>query len=288
MAGAALLAFAGLRAAPPLSRPAGVAVQSKAGAAAYRLALPGYKYAFPRDHASHPAFSTEWWYYTGHLRTRDGRRFGYELTFFRQALAPQIPKRASQWATRDIIFAHFAITDEAKRKFYFTDRIARSAAGIAGAGTKTPRIWLGDWDLRFSGGEQTMRALGASDDSTRFGLELTQTPQKAPIIHGENGVSQKAKGRGRASHYYSFTRLSTRGTLRIGNERFQVSGQSWFDHEFGSNQLAAGQVGWDWFSLQLEDGRELMLYRMRLRGGGTDPYSSGTLVERTAAHAISK
>jgi predicted secreted hydrolase len=235
---------------------------------------------FPRDHAAHPEYSTEWWYYTGHLKASNGRRFGYELTFFRQALTPQKVQRASKWATRDIIFAHFAITDEQGRRFFPSDRIARSAAGVAGAQTKRPHVWIGDWDVQFAGNKQMLRAAARSKDNTPIAIELTQTPQKPPVVHGTNGVSQKAEGRGQASHYYSFTRLSTRGALRIGNERFDVVGQSWMDHEFGSNQLGSDQVGWDWFSLQLEDGRELMLYRMRLRNGGTDPYSSGTIVEK--------
>ena len=117
-------------------------------------------------------------------------------------------------------------------------------------------------------------------DAAFYAVRLTQTPLKKPVIHGENGVSQKSAGRGRASHYYSFTRLQTRGSVQIGNETFQVSGESWFDHEFGSNQLAKDQVGWDWFSLQLSDGRELMLYQLRRRDGSVSPFSSGTLVEK--------
>jgi predicted secreted hydrolase len=254
--------------------------RTPANGGAFRLALPGYKHVFPRDHAAHPEYSTEWWYYTGHLKTRNERRFGYELTFFRQALTPQTVQRASKWATRDIIFAHFAITDESGKRFFPSDRIARSAAGVAGAQTQTPHTWIGDWDVQFRGNKQLLRAAARSKDGTQIGIDLTQTEQKPPVIHGINGVSQKAAGRGQASHYYSFTRLSTRGTLRLGEERFEVTGQSWFDHEFGSNQLAPDQVGWDWFSLQLDDGRDLMLYRMRLRNGGTDPYSSGTVVEK--------
>ncbi len=270
----------------------GAATQS---VSSFRLALPGYRFVFPRDHAAHPPFATEWWYYTGHLQARDERgkqrHFGYQLTFFRQALKLRAVRRQSKWAARDIIFAHLALTDETRQQFYFTDRIARAALGLAGAAVKTPHIWLGDWSLRFARGEQRLRASGTdasgtntvgnnSNSGTPFALDLTQRALEPPVIHGQNGVSQKAAGHGRASHYYSFCRLQTHGTLRLGDERFKVTGQSWFDHEFGSNQLAPGQVGWDWFSLQLSDGRELMLYRMRLKDGGTDPFSSGTIVER--------
>jgi predicted secreted hydrolase len=254
----------------------------------FKLALPGYKFQFPRDHGSHPAYATEWWYYTGHLRARDGRRFGYQLTWFRTALAPQI-QRKSGWATRDIVFAHFALTDERGQKFFFSDRIGRANLGLAGAstGAKLPRVFIGPWNLQFAGktGEiQTLRASAQSDASATqnqtFALDLKQIALKPPVIQGENGVSQKSAGLGRASHYYSFTRLKTTGILTLGDERLEVEGQGWFDHEFGSSQLSKNQVGWDWFSLQLSDGRELMLYRLRLKNGGVEPFSSGTLVEK--------
>lgn len=256
-----------------------------ASAATFRPALPGYAYAFPRDHGSHPAFRTEWWYFTGHLKATNGRRFGYQLTFFRNAMTPQLGPRRSKWAARDVIFAHLALTDERGGRFLFDDKLSRQALNLAGAdkaGTPNPRVWIGPWALRFGGknGEmQTMRASGQHDGQS-FGLALTQRALKPPTIHGQAGVSQKSAGAGRASHYYSYCRLQTRGVVKIGGERFDVTGQSWFDHEFGSNQLSAGQTGWDWFSIQLGDGRELMLYQLRLQNGKIDPNSSGTLVER--------
>lgn len=255
----------------------------------FKLAVPPYTFQFPRDHNSHPAYSTEWWYYTGHLQTKDGRKFGYQLTWFRTSLAPAI-KRQSAWAARDLMFAHFALTDENGQQFYFTDRIGRANLGLNGAdaNSKTPRIWCGDWVLKFGGvtGEkQTIRARGVSDAKATsgqdFALDLSQITLKPPIINGENGVSQKSAGRGRASHYYSYTRLKTSGTLVIGNERLSVTGQSWFDHEYGSNQIDKSQVGWDWFSLQLSDGRELMVFQLRLKNGQTEPLSSGTLIDKS-------
>ena len=263
-------------------------VTSSHAAAQFKLAVPPYSFQFPRDHNSHPAYATEWWYYTGHLQTRDGRKFGYQLTWFRTALAPSIDRK-SAWAARDLMFAHFALTDENGNKFYFTDRIGRANLGMNGADTnsQTPRIWCGDWRLKFGGktGEtQTIRARGQSDakstNGQSFALDLKQIALKTPVAQGEDGVSQKSAGRGRASHYYSYTRLKTSGTLVVGNERLSVTGQSWFDHEYGSNQMDATQVGWDWFALQFDDGRELMVYRLRLKNGKTEPYSSGTLIEK--------
>ncbi|MDF2439663.1 MAG: hypothetical protein JWN98_647 [Abditibacteriota bacterium] len=271
-------------------------------AAKFRLALPGYTYQFPRDHGAHRAFQTEWWYYTGHLRDAQKRRFGYQLTFFRNALQPALPMRASRWAIRDVMFAHLALTDESGRRFLFCDRIARAAAGLAGAddltqtargsGTKAstqstlPRMWLHDWVLQFSGkgGERQFVRAGGENFSAvgplPFAIEFTHHAQKPPVRHGTNGISQKSAGVGRASHYYSQTRLATTGTIRIGTQKYVVSGESWFDHEFGSSQLNPRHAGWDWFSLQLGDGRELMLYQLRYKNGGVDPYSSGTLIEK--------
>jgi predicted secreted hydrolase len=252
----------------------------------FRPALPGYTFSFPRDHGSHPEFQTEWWYFTGHLKSREGRRFGYQATWFRTAIVPDTGERESKWAVRDIIFAHLALTDEKTGEFFYDDRISRTALDMAGAtvgDNKTlPRVWLDDWTLRFGGdkGErQSLRAVG-THDTTRFALALDLNSTKPPVIQGINGVSQKSAGAGRASHYYSFTRLDTSGTVRINGEEYSVTGESWFDHEFGSDQLTPEQVGWDWFSLQLEDGRELMFYQLRRQDGSIDPYSSGTLVER--------
>jgi predicted secreted hydrolase len=265
-----------------VATPQKVAANSSEG---FRLALPGYKYTFPRDHASHPEYQTEWWYYTGHLQSTHGENFGYQLTFFRTALTPKLLDRKSKWAVRDIMFAHLALTDETNEKFYFDDRIARANLGLAGAepGTSTPRIWLDDWDVQFNGNEQVQNLKAASQSgapSTPFSIELSQRVLKSPVIHGQNGVSQKSAGRGRASHYYSFPRLQTTGTIKLSGKEYSVRGESWFDHEFGSNQLSSEQAGWDWFSIQLDDGRELMLYQLRLENGTVDPYSSGTIVEK--------
>lgn len=274
----------------------GVAVPKKPPTG-FAVALPGYKYSFPRDHGSHPAYASEWWYYTGHLETPDAKHsFGYQLTFFRVALASEEPKRASAWATRDVIFAHLALTDQTGKKFYYDDRISRAALQLAGAQSadlkRAPRIWLGNWNLQFTGkgNDQTISAKGvarkpdsADGMSTPFGVTLTQQALKAPVINGINGVSQKSSGAVNASHYYAFTRLATRGTVQIGEEKYSVSGQSWFDHEFGSSRMSPGQTGWDWFSIQLSDGRELMLYQLRDKNGAPTKYSSGTLVEINGA-----
>src|SRR5437016_4958590 len=242
-------------------------------AAQYRTALPGYRYEFPRDHFNHPDFQTEWWYYTGNLKSADGRRFGFELTFFRQAISRD-PARNSAWDVRDLYLAHLALSDLDGGKFYHAARTNRSGPGIAAASESLGRIWNGNWQIQWHGGDQELKAV-----DERFQLHLTLHPEKPPVIHGENGVSQKAEAPGRASHYISLTRLATSGAIELGNKKFDVRGTSWMDHEFFTHQLASEQTGWDWLSLQLADNTELMLFRIRRRDGSIDPYSAGTYVD---------
>jgi predicted secreted hydrolase len=254
----------------------------KAAPGAWRLALPGYRYRFPRDHAAHPGFQTEWWYYTGHVRAPEGAVYGFELTFFRVGIRPPSPpvsggrggESRSAWALHDVYFAHFALTDPARGRFRATDVISRGALDMAGARTDRYHVWIDDWLARLDGQTHELRA-----DHPEWALDLRLRAAKPPVIHGFGGVSQKAAGRGRASHYYSLTRMQGSGRLRVGEKWLPVEALAWMDHEWGSNQLAPDQVGWDWFSIQLDDGRELMLYRMRRRDGSADPVSSGTLIE---------
>lgn len=240
----------------------------------YRHAVPPWRFEFPRDHAAHPEFQTEWWYYTGHLDT-EGRTFGYELTFFRVGLDPARRASLSAWAPHTILFAHFALTDIAGRKFRFDERILRPALGMAGADSARYRVWIDDWSagLAEDGRTHRLRARGES-----FAIDLALGSNQPPAIHGDQGVSRKSAGVGEASHYYSMPWLATTGTVEVEGRRFTVRGTTWMDHEFGSGRLAASLVGWDWFSLQLDDGRALMLYLLRRKDGGLDPASSGTLI----------
>lgn len=246
----------------------------------FLLAVPPYTYSFPRDHASHPGFRTEWWYYTGHLS--NGRRdFGYELTFFRVGLPgagqPGLrPSSRSAWRARDVMFVHLALTDEKGGKFRFHDAARRPALGVAGADSARYSVWLEQSFARLAPDGRTHELRGVAGD---FEFALTLDEGKPPVAHGVGGVSQKSAGVGNASHYYSLTRMPTRGRLRIGDDTLAVSGTSWMDHEFGSGAMSETHSGWDWFSIQLGDGRELMLYQLRLKNGGVEPLSSGTLVE---------
>jgi predicted secreted hydrolase len=240
----------------------------------YRQALPGYTFQFPRDHFDHPEFRTEWWYYTGNLQSDDGKRFGFELTFFRHAVEPQLREDANIWDVRDVWMAHFALSDLDGQRFFNTERLNRSGARLAGVDAESGRIWNGNWSVRWTTGTQKLKAV--SED---FSVDLSLRSTKPPVIHGINGVSQKSAAAGRASHYVSLTRLATGGVVTLQGTSYKVQGLSWMDHEFFSHSLESDQAGWDWFSLQMEDGSELMLYRLRRKDGTVDPYSSGAYVD---------
>jgi predicted secreted hydrolase len=246
-------------------------------AAQYRAALPGYRYEFPRDYFDHPDFQTEWWYYTGNVTSADGHRFGFELTFFRQGIDRNAAK-TKPWDVRDLYLAHLAMSNLDGREFYHTERTSRAGPGLAGINAADGRIWNGNWQIQWQGDEQNLRAV-----DPRFELHFCLRAEKPPVINGENGVSQKAPGPGRASHYVSLTRLSANGHIVLGNKAFDVTGLAWMDHEFFTHQLETNQVGWDWFSVQLNDKTELMLFRIRRSDGSVDPYSAGTFVNANGA-----
>ncbi len=238
----------------------------------YRQALPGYRFQFPRDHFNHPDFRTEWWYYTGNLTAADGHRFGFELVFFRQAQRRGPNDNPSAWRADDLYLAHLAWTDIDGKRFRYYKRLNRAGPGIAGASFEEGRIWNGNWESKWDkpSGAQTLSAIA---DEVRFTLQLT--PEKPPVIQGENGVSQKAEGAGKASYYVSFSRLAVRGRFNGA----AVTGSAWMDHEWFTHQLEPEQIGWDWFSVQLDNQTELMLFQLRLKDGSIDPYSSGTYVD---------
>jgi predicted secreted hydrolase len=238
----------------------------------YQAALPGYRYEFPRDHFNHPEYQTEWWYYTGNVKAADGHRFGFELTFFRQAVDHDAS--GSPWSMRDIYMAHLALSDLGGHRFYHEERISRAGPGRAGGDAQTRTIWNGNWQVELNDHRHTLRGVGND-----FGFDLNLEPAKPPVIHGRDGVSQKAEGAGHASHYISFTRLLTSGSIDLNGATYQVQGTSWMDHEFFSESLDTNESGWDWLSLQLADNTELMLYRLRHKDGSVDPYSSGSYID---------
>jgi predicted secreted hydrolase len=244
-----------------------------AGEFVYRQAVPGYQYQFPRDHFEHPEFRTEWWYYTGNVADSSGRRFGFELVFFRVGERREQPD-PSAWSVQDLYLAHAALTDVAGRRFRYDERLNRSGPGIAGASFRKQAVWNGNWQVRWKGEDQTLDAV-----TSDFRFHLALHPVKPFVIQGENGVIQKAKGLGRASYYVSFPRLETAGEITLDGATHPVRGSAWMDHEWFTEELTPDEAGWDWFSIQLDNNTELMLYQLRRTDGSIDPYSSGTFVD---------
>jgi predicted secreted hydrolase len=252
-------------------------VSLAAGVAAdqgFMVPRPGRVFRFPQDHGAHPNYKTEWWYYVGHLQAASGEHFGYQLTFFRVALRRPDPKARSAWALNTVYFAHLALTDPARHRFIFKDKAGRGALGLSGARQGNLKVWIGDWQAVLAGDEFHLQAKDQG-----LGLDLALQPAKSPALHGEGGYSRKSEKYNSASYYYSISRLQTRGTLRVNGRALPVTGTSWMDHEFFTGGLALGLAGWDWFSLQLGDGWDVMLYLLRHQDGSVDPASSGTLID---------
>lgn len=229
-------------------------------------------FEFPRDHGAHDDFRIEWWYYTGNLKSADGRRFGYQLTFFRTGLNYE-PTSVSTWAVRDLYTAHFGVADVSAKRHRFAERNRRAGVNQAGAKAGELCVWNGSWRVEQRGESHHLSA--ASSD---FAIDLKLTPTKGPVLHGRGGLSQKGPAEGNASYYYTLPRMRSEGTVTVAGQPVTVTGESWMDHEFSTSFLEEGQLGWDWFSLQLDDGAELMLYQMRREGGAVDDYSSGTYI----------
>ncbi len=250
-------------------------------------ARPDYAWSFPRDHWTHAGYRTEWWYLTGQLQSESDatRRFGYQFTLFRVGILPERPAFASAWATGDLVMGHAAVTDLSTGSHTFSEVLLR-AGPILGEfppypGEKGLIAWCrgpagtdASWELRWNGVgfDFAMR-----DDAQGIAFALSTRPEKPLVFQGPNGYSRKGAAEGAASQYYSFTRLATHGSVTTGGATHPVRGVSWMDKEFGSGVLAPHQQGWDWFSLQLDDGREVMLYLLRDRQGGVD-FARGTLV----------
>jgi predicted secreted hydrolase len=254
-----------------------VGLPDTASSAGYERATGPRELVFPRDFGPHPDFQTEWWYYTGNLVGEDGRRFGFQLTFFRRALQPPVDRaaRTSDWAAEQVYLAHFTITDVQGQRFYAYERFERGAAGLAGA-TADPsyKVWLRDWSAEGTGPD-AYRLHAAEGDAM---LDLTLMDRKGIILQGNQGYSQKGPEPGNASLYFSQPRMDAQGKITLAGKEYSVSGEVWMDREISTSALGQGQVGWDWFALQLEDGSELMAYVLRRSDGTIDEFSSGAFI----------
>lgn len=238
---------------------------------------------FPKDHGPHPGYRIEWWYYTGNLLTEKGERYGFQLTFFRSQISPvgaaqNWPRPPSAWRTQQIFVGHAAISDLNEKKHWHVECMAREALGMAGTtqNSDVTTVFINSWSATIGAKSHILEAHAAD-----FSIDLKLQPAKPPVLHGQAGYSRKGSAAQSASCYYSLTRLVTKGALKIGGKTVAVEGLSWMDHEFSTAPLETGTAGWDWFSLQLSDQTELMLYLLRKENGELIPASSGTYVNRS-------
>ena len=254
----------------------------------YLRATGPREFIFPDDHGPHPGFKTEWWYYTGNLFTENGRQFGYQFTIFRNQLNPPEGDADSlaygkDWNTNQLYLGHFAIADVQAEEHVFEERYSRGAVGLAGAQTEPYRIWVEDWEIK------RIDSIGTSDKNFPVqikaamedgaSVDLNLIPQKPLILQGEQGYDRKGEGEGNASYYLSFTRMQTNGSISINGNQFEVSGSSWMDHEWSTSALDEGQEGWDWFSIQLSNGYDLMYYQLRNEDGSVSQFTTGALID---------
>jgi predicted secreted hydrolase len=270
-----VLTFCGCDRSPPT--PQGFQVAEVLGgvdAEGFARATAVRRFRFPQDHGPHPAYRNEWWYLTGHLRAGDGREFGFQATFFRIALTPQAISSDSAWRSNQVWMAHAALSDIADGQHLAYERFARQAVGLAGAQLSPVRVWLEDWRLQRDEHADSWRLQLPTEG---FDLSLQLAPASPVILQGDQGLSRKSAEPGNASYYYSIPRLQATGQLHLKGKSLAVQGLAWLDREWSTSALGPGQAGWDWFSLQLADGRNLMYYQLRRQDGGTDPHSSGSL-----------
>lgn len=256
------------------------AALSDTSVAGFRRADSARDFEFPADHFAHDGFKTEWWYFTGNLSAENGRRFGYQLTFFRSALIAEPRERASDFAATQAWMAHFTLSDIAGEAFHSFERFSRESVGLAGSDRVAGSVWLRDWRCDFSPQGLPLRLRARSGE---FAIDVALDSGKPAVLQGDRGLSQKSSGVGNASYYYSLTRLATQGVVRIGAAEYPVRGSSWMDREWMSCSLGKDQQGWDWFALQLDDGSELMWYQLRRKDGAPDPFRAGTLVSADGA-----
>ena len=245
-------------------------------ATGYARAFKPKPFSFPSDHGPHNLFRSEWWYFTGNLKTPEGRQFGYELTFFRFALRPELPASKSAWRTNQVYMAHLTLTDVEQDRFYTDERISRAGNDLAGADDNKYQVWLYDWSAKTVGETDFPLRLKAKTED--FAIDLSLTSEKGYVLQGDQGLSQKSPEPGNASYYYSYPRLKPKASSVLRGDQFSVTGTSWMDREWSTSALSKEQSGWDWFALQLSDNTELMFYQLRRKDGQQDSNSSGSYV----------
>ena len=232
-------------------------------------ALPPKALTFPRDRGSHPDFRTEWWYITGYAATPGvaAREFGFQLTFFRSRV-DGTQTMASNFAAKQLVFAHAAITDVQGRKLWHDQRIARDGFGIAVASQTDMSVKLRDWQLQVIQAQPDQPNNYAAELSGNdFGIKLQFTETQPVLLQGNRGLSRKGPEEKQASYYYSQPQLATRGSLQLQGKSFEVTGKAWLDHEWSEEILHPSATGWDWIGMNLDDGSALTAFRLRDKNG---------------------
>lgn len=263
---------------PSASRSLRSVLGSDASNAGFAVADRPRDFVFPQDHGPHPAYRSEWWYLTAVVATAAGREYGIQFTLFRQGIEPRPGTEdgvdgTEAWRTGQVYMGHLAVSDVARRRHLEAERFSRGHAALAGVDATPFRAHIDGWTLASAGIDFWPLRLQAA--TPEFGVDLTLSGTRPFLRQGDNGLSRK--GANNASYYYSAPRIQAAGDVSIGGESHTVSGNAWLDREWSTSVLAPEYVGWDWFALHLDDGRDLMLYRLRRIDGRIDAYNAGTL-----------
>ncbi|TYP93888.1 putative secreted hydrolase [Fodinibius salinus] len=257
------------------------------GMEGYKRVTGPREFIFPDDHGAHPGYKTEWWYYTGNVFTESGRQFGYQFTIFRNQLTPPTDvanrsKAPSNWNTNQLYLGHLAISDVENEDHIFEERYSRGAVGLAGAEADPYRIWIENWEIKrmdsTNSGDQNFAVHIKAKMQSGAAIDLNITPAKPLVLQGDKGYDRKGTDAGNASYYFSFTRMKTEGMITKNEKQFRVSGTSWMDHEWSTSALGNRQEGWDWFSIQLSNGYDLMYYQLRNKDGSISKFTTGSLI----------
>lgn len=248
----------------------------------YKKALQPIEFKFPKDHGAHNDYKLEWWYYTGNLKSNNGREFGYQFTIFRNAITPDSVEINSSWKSNQLYIAHFGLSDIQNKKFYSYEKLFREKEGVAGANHNPFKVFIEDWVItaEYPNSNYEMPIFNIQVDVEDLSLDLKLEPQKQMALHGVRGLSQKSYQKGNASYYYSFTRLASEGRIEIENEKFEVEGFSWMDREWSTSALERDQAGWDWFSIQIENGIDIMYFQLRSIQGEEANFGKGSWVDK--------
>lgn len=244
------------------------------------------EFIFPKDHFAHEDYRTEWWYFTGNLYTKEGRRFGYQFTIFRNSILPGSDSDSVVFSQKSLYSIHIGISDIQNQKFYSFERYSRGLDGLAGSDEKGKRVYIEGNEILFDfANDATLPTMQINSSTDDFQISFKLIPEKKVVLHGDKGLSKKSNKPGNASYYYSYTKLTTTGTLTLKGKNYKLAGSSWMDREWSTSALEIDQKGWDWFAMQMDDGTELMYFRLRDSTGATN-FQKGTFIRKDGSYDV--